>query len=162
MRAPAKDAAAVEVEFRGEVEPAFPGGEIRDVGHPHFVRTPRRRGVEKVIGRDGIMGRAEGGAGHKAAFAAHPQMVLAHEPGDAVFARVEALAAEGMAEAGTAVSVPAGGEGHAKFCGQQGVLPAAGTTVLLPVRLIAAAADAKGVAGFGEIHEGVCAKQQID
>jgi len=50
---PADDAARVQVEDYRQVEPAFPGRNVRDVGHPDRIGRGRRELARQHVGRDG-------------------------------------------------------------------------------------------------------------
>jgi hypothetical protein len=50
---PADDAARAQVEDHRQVEPAFPGRNVRDVGHPHRIAGGRRELARQHVGRDG-------------------------------------------------------------------------------------------------------------
>src|SRR5581483_1566120 len=49
---PSDNASRVEVENRGEVEPAFPRFDVRDVGHPDLVRCVCREVALEQVRRD--------------------------------------------------------------------------------------------------------------
>lgn len=60
---PADDATTPKIEDRGQIQPAFAGLDVGDVGHPHLVGTGRRRQLRETIGRRGLSMSAVGGVG---------------------------------------------------------------------------------------------------
>ncbi len=160
--APAEDAAAAEVHLGGEIEPAFARRQVGDVGDPDFVGPGGRGTLQQVVGSHGRGLVGNGGAGHEAALLAHAEVLLAHEPGDAVLAVVQAFAAQAMHEARGAVGAAAGGEGCADLVGELCVLAAARALGLAQVGMVAAATDVEGLAGFGEVHARLFVVEGLD
>ena len=54
-RGPADDLAAVNVQDRGEVKPASPGGDVGDVGDPDLIGGSGLGGLAQAIGGDGVL-----------------------------------------------------------------------------------------------------------
>lgn len=99
VRAPAEDAAAIEVHLGGQIEPAFASRQVRDVCDPDLVGTLRCGTLQQVVGSHGRGLVGECGARHKAALLTHAEVLLAHEPGGAVLAMVQAFGAQAAHEA---------------------------------------------------------------
>jgi hypothetical protein len=90
--APTDDLARVEVHDRGEEEPALVGGDVGDVRHPGLVRS---RGGEVAVDEVGrrrapLVRRRRADAAAATRDALDPQ--LAHQPGDALLADLDAVA----------------------------------------------------------------------
>jgi len=143
---PADDAAAVQIEERGDVEEALLGRNVGDVGDPDLVDTGDQRLVPEQIGGDGSAVAAVGGAGLAAAPGAAGELLLAHQPGDAPAADLAALLAQLLAHARAAVGAAAAGVNEGDLGGELPVaLRARAGRSPLP-RVVAAGGKVEGLA----------------
>lgn len=92
------------------------------------------------------------GARDEPPFLTDAELLLAHEPRDAVLAWVDAFGAQGMHETRRTVGAAAGGKSGADLQGELLILALARAVVLAQVGMVAAAADLQGQAGFGQVH----------
>jgi len=147
---PAEETAAEHVEYDGEVEPAFAGGDVGDVAGVDLAGSGRFYVFEEVGGCSGCAvllcgGGAEGAAGGSA------DSLLAHDPGDAVFAAADASGVEFGSHAWAAVvlGVAVGvdfGDGFSDLF----VFGIAGRRGAFAPCVVARLADFEGVAVFGD------------
>ena len=101
---PAHDLAAPQIHDQRQEQPALGGGHIGDVLQPDLVWSVRRGAFGQAVGRHGLVVCAVGGAGHEARLHLRPQVVCAHEPGDAVFTTGMAAAFEFLGQARAAIA----------------------------------------------------------
>src|ERR1043166_2136219 len=104
---PADDSAAVEIEDGSEVKPAFLGFDVGDVGHPDLVRRTSLGSVREVVGCNGLVVVAVGGANAIARLLPTVESLLLHEPGDAIASVPLALFAQFHADARATVGASA-------------------------------------------------------
>lgn len=104
---PADDFTAEAIHDGGEVSPAALGVEVGDVSDPGLVDTGQRSKGFEAVGGDPLGMAAVGGPGAEGAFGTGLELVLAQEPGDAVFAAGQVLALEATGQARAAVGLAA-------------------------------------------------------
>lgn len=160
--APANDTSAEEVQLSGQVEEAFGGGKVGDVGEPDLIEAGGCGALEQMIGRHGGVFVGHGGAWHEAAFLLHLEALASHEPRDAVLAVASTFMTQRVHDAWAAVGAAAGIESGADFEGQHGVLDAALALIFMLVRIIAAGAYSQGVTGFTNVHGGEVEAEVVD
>ncbi len=88
---PAHDPPREEIENRRDIEPAFSGPEIGEVGNPFAVRRGGIKRPVEHIGGDGVRRAHAGIRGHPSPSGAGAQSGVAHEPLNAMEAAGEAL-----------------------------------------------------------------------
>jgi hypothetical protein len=103
LHGPADDPAAVEIHDCGQVEPAFASRDVGDIADPDLVDASGGRPLGQVIGRDGMIMVAVGGADAKRAPASSHQAPFSHEPFDALMVAVLATGLELVSQARAAV-----------------------------------------------------------
>jgi hypothetical protein len=105
---PADEAAGVEVEHDGQMEPALAGPHRGDVGYPALIGRLSGEVAPQAIGRGRQLG--PGGRGPaEAPLGASDDSLVPHEPGDAVPPRGDALSPELLMNAGRPLGPPARG-----------------------------------------------------
>ena len=106
---PADDPAAVEIEDADEIEPTFAGLYVGDVVDPDRVGGGGRGSKREAIGGDGLVELAVGGLDAVAAFLAAKDVLLPHEPGDAVASMAATPVPEFEGDPGSAIGLAAEG-----------------------------------------------------
>ncbi len=137
---PADDAAAVEVQQSGQIEPAFAGVNVGDVGDPGLIGPGGGRGLGQQIGRDGVGVPAVGGFDSEPGLWAAAELLLAHQAGDAVAAVLETVLTQLRLDARHPVSLAAGLMNLRDLRLQTLVFPSPGSGLLLAVAPVVKAA----------------------
>src|SRR4051794_29798036 len=106
--APADDLARGQVLDRGEVEPAFPGRDVAEVGQPDRVRPLGGEVPVEQVRRDRVVVPAVGRARHAAPPARDGETVPTHEPRHPLATDPDALRPRLGVHARAAVGAPAG------------------------------------------------------
>src|SRR5688572_24647789 len=104
---PTDDLAAENVDHPGVIKPAFVGGNISDIRHPNLIDAGSRSAVFEEVRRDGPIMSAVGGLRTTSSPAAAADPLFSHEAGDATPANRHARRAQVLANARTAISLPA-------------------------------------------------------
>lgn len=91
---PAGDLAGVQIEHRGQVQPAFAGWDVGEVGQPDLVGGLGLEVAAEPVGRDRIAVTAVSGAGPSGQGRPAPQTGSAHQPLDARASDPAAMAAQ--------------------------------------------------------------------
>jgi hypothetical protein len=104
---PADDLAAVKIQDGGQVKPALRGLNVSDVGQPDLVGSSGIGQLRQAVGRDGLVVLAVGGDHAVTALLAPANLLLAHQPADAVAPVPPAQLAQAGLDARTAISLPA-------------------------------------------------------
>ena len=106
---PTDDPAAVEVEDAGEIEPAFVGLYVGDVGDPDLVGGSGGRRLGEAVGSDGVVVVAVGGPDAVAALLAATEAPAFHEAGHSVASMSATQVPEFEGDPGRAIGLAACG-----------------------------------------------------
>ena len=90
---PADHLARCQIEHRGQVEPAFTGRDVGDVGQPDLVRRTRLEVLPQQVGGDGQAMAAVGGDGTETAGSGAAKAMPPHQALDPATADGDVLAA---------------------------------------------------------------------
>src|SRR6266699_1594794 len=158
---PADHAPAVKVQDACQVEPAFAGLDVGDVGHPDLIRPAGWRQRRQAIGRDRLIMVAIGGEHPVTPFWAATDLFFAHETTQTVSAMALAVGAQRNLDARSAIGLAALLVNAPDLLLQALILPGPLAGVLLPPApvVVAAGPDLKSLAQSGD---GMLSFQRID
>ena len=143
---PANNATTPAIENGGEVQPAFGGLEVGNVGEPTLIGPGRCRPGGQEVGRDWLSMPAIRGARPTPVFLFPAQALSPHQTGAAAFARARAHHPQVLDNARRPIAASAGLVGLPDLPGEGRVFALPGARPLPASVIIAAGRDAQQLA----------------